>query len=131
MDSPRLKDGFLRFKIIEDNPDTKRYMLFMLHALEIPWASGSSYIFSNSMCLHDRVILLVGFRDVGRSGKCVITFNYDCYEDYREVIQISVSELEQLYKKEMSLYGVDIVNREMVEKARQDYYKSVEKEIDA
>ena len=131
MARPRLKDGFIRFKIVEDDPDTKRYMLFMLHALGITWASGRSYIYSRSMSLRDRVILLIGRQDVGGSRKCVITFNCGCYEDYREMIQMSVSELEQLYKKEMSLYGADIVDRELVEQARQEYYKSIEKEIDA
>lgn len=131
MARPRLKDGFVRFKIVEDDPDTKRYMLFMLHALGITWASGSSYIFSRSFSVHDRVILLIGRQDVGGSRKCVITFSYGCYEDYREMIQMSVSELEQLYKKEISLYGADIGDRELVEQARQEYYKSIEKEIDA
>lgn len=124
MSKVRLVDAKISFKIHVKSTAKKTYMLYMLHALGFVWASGSTYLFSLSMANHDEVVFLA-HRWSAVGHQYVITWEPYSSNKHDEILEMKLTELEQIYKKELSLYDIPLSDQELVKKACVEYYDSV------
>lgn len=125
------KDRAKPFKIDEKDLLKRKYMIFMVHAMGVIWASEASYGFSTRMCSfgQNHIFKVWKWESAGH-GYVVSWTKADIMDEPTLAMEsITLSELELLYKKELSLFGIPEYDKTLVDGAQEEYYESLTKGV--